>query len=190
MQDAMHALFPSAQRLVPDLPVVLAQVLARATAFSAAERYPTATAMATALRHVVATTPTYRLAQHPAFAQPAPRRGALGRAAMALVAVAVLAGALLAGGLAGLAIVQRAFEPPAPAQLAAASVSTPYSKVLATTAQSARRGTPSAAALIAAADPRVLELDRSAYPAGAASRIGTWTPPPPRSTPSISLAPQ
>lgn len=167
MQDAMRALFPSAQRLVPDLPVVLAQVIARATAFSPAERYPTATAMATALRHVVATIPTYRLAQHPAFAQPVPRRSALGRVALALVAIVALAGGLLAGGLAGLAIAQRALEPPLPAQLAAASAATPYSKVLAATTHGAHAGAPSAATLIAAANPRVLELDRDAYPAGA-----------------------
>ncbi len=50
MEGALRRLFPPADTLVPDLPPALAEVLARATAFAAADRFLTAEDMAAALR--------------------------------------------------------------------------------------------------------------------------------------------
>jgi hypothetical protein len=51
VEGAMRALFPAAHTLVPGVPAWLGQVLAKATAFSAADRYDDAASMAAALRH-------------------------------------------------------------------------------------------------------------------------------------------
>ncbi len=50
MEGALRRLFPPAGALVPDLPPALAEALARATAFAAADRFSTAEDMAAALR--------------------------------------------------------------------------------------------------------------------------------------------
>ena len=157
----MQALFPPAGSLVAGIPMVLSQVIAKATAFEPHARYPTATAMAAALQHVAQTNSVAHV-MAPTFSQPARPRGSAARTiGRLLLAIAIVAGGLLAGGVAGLLLMQSTPRTALPSQAAGV---VPYSYV---SAARVYRPAHSLAGMLANGDPLVLSLGTRGFPAGA-----------------------
>jgi serine/threonine protein kinase len=70
VEATLRALFPAVDSLVPDVPQALAHVPLRATAFAPADRFPSAAAMAAALRQVTSPAATVVVAAQPLPAPP------------------------------------------------------------------------------------------------------------------------